>query len=75
MHELGHAIGFAHEHTRTDRDTYVTINFTNIESDKLSNFELKTDFVTNGISYDISSLMHYKPYVNIYYYYYLYLIT
>ena len=36
MHELMHAAGFFHEHTRPDRDTFVRIDFGNIEQSRLS---------------------------------------
>ena len=29
-HETGHLLGFQHEHVRTDRNTYITVNFTNL---------------------------------------------
>nr|BAI68364.1 hatching enzyme [Silurus asotus] len=57
-HELNHALGFYHEHVRSDRDKYVTINWQNIDPTTKSNFDLK---YTNNLNtpYDYSSVMHY----------------
>ncbi|CAF1249392.1 unnamed protein product [Adineta ricciae] len=62
MHELLHAVGFAHEQTRPDRDSYVTINYNNIQSGTESNFQryLTSDVNTFSKAYDATSIMHYK---------------
>ncbi|KAM7305561.1 zinc metalloproteinase nas-14-like [Ixodes scapularis] len=61
VHELMHAIGFFHEHSRPDRDSYVSIQWNNIEEDAKQSFELKTELIadTLGQPYDYESVMHY----------------
>nr|BAI68361.1 hatching enzyme [Paracheirodon innesi] len=58
QHELNHALGFYHEHTRSDRDGYVTINWKNIDPTMQYNFNKEN---TNNLNtpYDYSSVMHY----------------
>jgi hypothetical protein len=57
-HELGHSLAFYHEQSRTDRDTYVTINWANIQSGKEGNFNLVVGSGRYG-PYDFDSVMHY----------------
>ena len=58
MHEIGHALGLKHEHSRHDRNGFVSIDSDNIQSGKKHNFE--TDDLAYDIgSYDYDSLMHY----------------
>ncbi|XP_011867334.1 PREDICTED: zinc metalloproteinase nas-4-like [Vollenhovia emeryi] len=64
IHEIMHAAGFWHEHTRYDRDDYVTINWKNIIQSTASNFvKLSPNVVEEyGIPYDYRSVMHYSAY-------------
>ena len=61
VHELGHAIGFIHEHNRPDRDEYITINRQNINSTAAYNFNIYSPGLINtyGVPYDYTSVMHY----------------
>ncbi|KAM9456037.1 bone morphogenetic protein 1b isoform 1-T1 [Clarias gariepinus] len=61
VHELGHVIGFWHEHTRPDRDTHVSIIRENIQPGQEYNFlKMEPDEVNSlGETYDFDSIMHY----------------
>lgn len=59
IHELGHAIGLWHEHTRYNRDNYIKIIWENIEVGYEHNFDLYEHPNTPTIGYDYSSIMHY----------------
>lgn len=58
IHELGHAVGLWHEHTRPDRDDYIDVVWGCIESGKEHNFHKKTTAQPHG-PYDSTSIMHY----------------
>uniref|UniRef100_A0A1I8FLV9 Metalloendopeptidase n=1 Tax=Macrostomum lignano TaxID=282301 RepID=A0A1I8FLV9_9PLAT len=60
-HEFMHALGFYHEQSRPDRDSFVTVLWNNIDSDECNNF-LKTSYkLTNDYPrYDYGSVMHYQ---------------
>uniref|UniRef100_A0A0K0FES4 Metalloendopeptidase n=1 Tax=Strongyloides venezuelensis TaxID=75913 RepID=A0A0K0FES4_STRVS len=69
LHEVGHALGLLHEHCRTDRDKFVTINFNNIQTGLNYNFEFpKSSYYKNySTHYDYGSIMHYSSYEFAYY--------
>merc|ERR1711962_230862 len=57
-HEIGHALGFWHEQSRSDRDNYVTIKTDNIKAGTEGNFGKAQDN-NYGVIYDYTSDMHY----------------
>ncbi|XP_078005765.1 bone morphogenetic protein 1 isoform X3 [Phascolarctos cinereus] len=61
VHELGHVIGFWHEHTRPDRDNHVAIVRENIQPGQEYNFlKMELEEVESlGETYDFDSIMHY----------------
>lgn len=67
-HETGHLLGFQHEHVRTNRDSYITIDFSNLQSSGpgegpggggISNlYVIDSNSIAYG-AYDFESVMHY----------------
>uniref|UniRef100_A0A914V8Z3 Metalloendopeptidase n=1 Tax=Plectus sambesii TaxID=2011161 RepID=A0A914V8Z3_9BILA len=60
-HEIAHALGFIHEQSRYDRDSFVTVNFANIQVDMEGQFVMGSPGGINlySVPYDYGSVMHY----------------
>ncbi|CDW52714.1 zinc metalloproteinase nas 4 [Trichuris trichiura] len=63
QHELLHTLGFQHEHSRPDRDTFIIINWENVRENAAQNFE-KYPWTLYPVNtpYDYGSIMHYSEY-------------
>lgn len=75
-HEMMHTLGFYHEHSRSDRDMYIKINWNNIADGRQDQFSTYRYFQSTllllfcymfirwttgfGEEYDYSSIMHYS---------------
>ena len=62
VHEIGHTIGFWHEQSRPDRDSYIRILYSNIDADWQQEFYKRLDSEVDSRSsvYDYGSVMHYS---------------
>lgn len=61
VHEVFHAAGLWHEHSRADRDVYVTYNDINVRApSKKHNFDKHITDGRNLGKYDYDSIMHYS---------------
>jgi hypothetical protein len=60
-HEIGHAVGMAHEQARPDRDQYVKINVGNVKDGMMRNFEI-IHRADQSLDYDYLSIMHYDAF-------------
>nr|XP_057921406.1 astacin-like metalloprotease toxin 5 isoform X2 [Doryrhamphus excisus] len=60
-HEVMHTLGLHHEHTRKDRNKYITVQWENIKRGKKKHFKIKRGNMFN-LPYDLESIMHYGKY-------------
>jgi hypothetical protein len=62
VHELGHVLGFHHEHQRWDRDDYITVHYENIKAGRSSDYDRieRTNWIVSSAPYDYRSIMHYR---------------
>jgi len=61
-HELGHVLGFFHEHQRWDRDQYLTVHYEHIKPGRAPDYNwiAQTNWLVNSLPYDYKSIMHYR---------------
>lgn len=61
-----HAAGVYHQHTRSDRNTYITVNQQNIQPSNTNQFDIPSGATVLGVAYSYRSIMHYSREVRIY---------
>ncbi|OWA51416.1 putative Zinc metalloproteinase nas-14 [Hypsibius exemplaris] len=65
QHQLMHALGFFHEHSRADRDEYVEIVSANIQQGEEKSFRSwdNNTITAYGLPYDFDSILHYPSHI------------
>ncbi|GMT06022.1 hypothetical protein PENTCL1PPCAC_28196, partial [Pristionchus entomophagus] len=58
-HELSHAFGTLHVQSRSDRDQFIQIDFSNIIRGQEHNFRMEPRLSTYGLPYEFGSMQHY----------------
>jgi len=61
-HELGHVLGFFHEHQRWDRDQFMTVHYDHIKPGRAHDYDwiAQTNWLVSSLPYDYKSIMHYR---------------
>jgi len=61
-HELGHVLGFFHEHQRWDRDQFLVVHYENIKPGRAFDYDwiARTNWLVSTLPYDFKSIMHYR---------------
>jgi hypothetical protein len=63
LHEMGHTVGLWHEQSRPDRNTYVSVNYSNLIKGSIGNFnQIYDNAQTFGTDYDYASIMEYPAF-------------
>jgi len=52
IHEMLHAVGFAHEHTRPDRDAFIRVRWEKLRAGEEHDYQIFKGSLTFGEPYD-----------------------